>query len=1198
MERHVDGRSEIVCFPRLHYILIKNIETRKQNHRERRIRAIQWLQPANMREHHERNIASIADGTCEWVLSHPAFLNWGHQISTTSEERFLIIHGRAGCGKSILSSYLHNMSGCTTSRDQNNIGEGTNETLPLLFSFSSTDTARQTPASLSRTLLGQLVDHYRQDLILNEISRLMDKSSVSTSDLYDTLGHVIGTISTPVCLTIDGVDEYCGPLEDFFQRLIQLSDRNTLMKIILLGQSHCFSPLLRSRPGIHVIPIVPELNHDDIQTLARTEVEQAPEFWSDSIRQSVLHSLLTKAEGMFLWIRLMLDYLKSAPSAAELYISLERLPDGLEQAYSFLLDRLSLRLRKSEQTLVQRLFSMITASGRPLTYSEIQSIYALAMELDSDSDNTESFTLRIAPEDIVRLCGGFVTFTDERFRVVHNSARDFLIRSSSDWNAHPAPRQAIFGAPLTQSHKMLSGVCMKVFQQAPGLETSFTYESHHGDLEEPLIDYACLYAAYHLHHSDKDPTEIRSCYNHLLQSNRYFQALEELTSRETIDAENLNDNLKVWDHLWTVIQERSHWNNGENTIVEPGENISLIGDNAMASEPSSGIEVMRNPTPSAGNTSQPSEEPSHFSTRNRFLSQATMSTSEPNSRLRTYRMSDIPQESSSMIQVLPTMLTGSHFDFSLTIVRRVFMSKALLDPFTVLWNRIRLSLDSMSPMAMTAVTWYCYRIKKIDEAVEIGTKCSEKLKNSDTIIRLMHDAVMADVFDWKEDYAQAISHLERARKALAKPNRQRLRETFIDQLSLMLARCYQQSGEDSIALDMMYTLKKDRMHKLDITKKLRLYYRLGLGEYYSLDGAKAIEHLHMFLELYKKHNMGHEGRWNRWPRSTYVHTLALAARSFFALFRDDEAIAHFHQLRYIRQTHDQSLSSTEKKYIDCYIEEFDTYLSTILILRDKSTDSLKLHIEHQCNLHGMTTCKEELDKIFEGSDLLLWKDNIVRKRVEQFFLDYRQAYIAAHSCTGEECKSYDNHALHLSYPFFTESSTWNVAGNTENAIEALWDFIDSFKKHFRYPIDSDTGYEPDPHLAFTTHNLSWYLGDFGNVDDLIIAAYSARVASHFDVYCPMGSVTKGEIENTQKQLINSYRWLWEALATETVNNENVAARIKVLSELQSMHIDRRKLQKLYICTETLLLPETWSAVKQKYLCGREWTLPRRPAEMA
>jgi hypothetical protein len=117
-------------------------------------------------------------------------------------------------------------------------------------------------------------------------------------------------------------------------------------------------------------------------------------------RETVSTSLLAKADGMFLWVKLMLVDLQRAATDDETTRRLTDLPHGLEEAYRHILTRLVTRIDKHQQQLVRLISVLLTTCGRQLETEELRYAYGMMVEPESEStlSTTSRFLLRRQPE--------------------------------------------------------------------------------------------------------------------------------------------------------------------------------------------------------------------------------------------------------------------------------------------------------------------------------------------------------------------------------------------------------------------------------------------------------------------------------------------------------------------------------------------------------------------------------------------------------------------------------------------------------------------------------------------------------------------------------------------------------------------------------------------------------------------------------
>jgi len=436
----------------------------------------------------------------------------------------------------VLSSFIYDRLKQTD--NQQNSREG----LVLFFSFSAVDANRQSLDSLARTLLSQFLEHDQHGVLLPLFNSLMEKGPQSTSEMFSVLRKAALLLKKPITSVIDGIDECSDPVEDVFSRLLDLSHSQKNVGFILLGRSHAFSKALKSTLDARSICITSELNRDDIRAVVDVNLARCHSLSTSKVRDAVSTSLLAKADGMFLWVRLMLDYLSTAACDDEILTRLTDLPHGLEQSYRLILTRLVARLDKHQQQLVPALLSFAAVSGRPLEMEELRSTYALVVKPTSvqttsvqttsvqTTSSLERFILRLQPDDIINLCGGLLTFSGGSFRLVHNSARDYLTRPVEEWAEGDDQLRRIFRIDPAVSHRVLGDACLRYLAEVDYSQLQWESVPSLDVLgsERPFLPYACLFVAYHLNRSERTPSQVQEALLLLLDSDQCFFALEYL----------------------------------------------------------------------------------------------------------------------------------------------------------------------------------------------------------------------------------------------------------------------------------------------------------------------------------------------------------------------------------------------------------------------------------------------------------------------------------------------------------------------------------------------------------------------------------------------------------------------------------------------------------------------------------------------
>ncbi|KAK5121671.1 hypothetical protein LTR85_004843 [Meristemomyces frigidus] len=126
--------------------------------------------------------------------------------------------------------------------------------------------------------------------------------------------------------------------------------------------------------------------HDEMLILRDgLDVACVPEQVFDDIEQK----LVSKADGMFLWVRLMLTTLRDLHSVHDLLAAVESLPSGLDEAYGRLLQHIRADSPRGNLQKARAIFSWIACAARPLKVYELLDALAFCTHPYVLSDHTK-----------------------------------------------------------------------------------------------------------------------------------------------------------------------------------------------------------------------------------------------------------------------------------------------------------------------------------------------------------------------------------------------------------------------------------------------------------------------------------------------------------------------------------------------------------------------------------------------------------------------------------------------------------------------------------------------------------------------------------------------------------------------------------------------------------------------------------------
>jgi hypothetical protein len=279
------------------------------------------------------------------------------------------------------------------------------------------------------------------------------------------------TFPVDVLLFIDALDEYDGPPEamvDFMRASVAKSSQGeTPLKVCFSSREwSTFEEYFSREPGFKIH----ERTQDDIRTYIASRSSSIG--WTEDERSDMRqmeHTLAERANGVFIWVRAVLDevnhlYSKKAPTM-EVLSYLEGVPDDLDQFYTDAVKRIPHEYRAEAYFMFE---ALLRATARPLDTFELVEAVSCA-RLDSLDDCARAITEnRRNHEASGRLSwvkdrrAGLVEFgaalsngTKARTHRVH-----FMHQTALDFVSRPGFRSIILGRrfalPLENGYSLLA----------------------------------------------------------------------------------------------------------------------------------------------------------------------------------------------------------------------------------------------------------------------------------------------------------------------------------------------------------------------------------------------------------------------------------------------------------------------------------------------------------------------------------------------------------------------------------------------------------------------------------------------------------------------------------------------------------------------------------------------------------------------
>ncbi|OCL03838.1 hypothetical protein AOQ84DRAFT_137126 [Glonium stellatum] len=491
---------------------------------ERRVYSIDrirnWLSPPEFLQEYEKAVDIREDGTTDWLFEDPRLENWALSNPARSapskfEQECLWVQGNPGYGKTVLAAAAVGELKCIIGNETNDISDTHPGVFHFLFragipTMDSNDAAH-------RAILAQILQAHRQDLdaidkfvfAMNEMSG--GQMVASKNELAELL-RVFSTYIGRYYIVLDGIDE-CRDNSALVQDLLKLKQDSQIM--ILLFSRPNVASLFQTIPTEQHI-FVGRKTSRDIEVYLSKQVNLLQEqnlLPSTANTGKLVSHLVTGADGMFLWARLMVSFLKSpALSRAQRVEAIKRvtLPEGLESMYDRISDLIG-QGYQAEQHFAKQIIIWLTFTIRRLTVQELQEATASTNMEESEPEDIQEFIQRV-----VMTCAGLVEpeemyspahgRTSSFFRFIHLSAKEYY---ASQENFTISSNKKSFSITPWNCHIEITRRCLYFLTYklpAQPLQGSLGSSVTHDALDKvfPFSSYAALYWIEHLQESNFD----------------------------------------------------------------------------------------------------------------------------------------------------------------------------------------------------------------------------------------------------------------------------------------------------------------------------------------------------------------------------------------------------------------------------------------------------------------------------------------------------------------------------------------------------------------------------------------------------------------------------------------------------------------------------------------------------------------------
>ena len=378
-------------------------------------------------------VSEKVPGTCEWFFEDDRFLEW----RDSNESRLLWISAGPGCGKSVLAKALI---------DERRVCTDTIASTVCYFFFKDGQEQRTRGADALSALLHQL---FRKNTTLITHALPSHKSyGKKLRDEFSELWEILvksaeDSEAGEIICVLDALDE-CEKTarNQLIKKLVQFfsqgeSCRNSSLKLKFLVTSRPYDDLEQNFQRLSGVSTYMHFDGDDksqrisqdINLVIDAKIPSIAGKFSDEFRDRISERLKMMDNRTYLWLFLTIDIIEQSPShfhtKSSMNSLLENLPSEVSDAYEKILGR------SKDKVEARILLQLIVAATRPLSLEEANMALTIAIRGRScrSQRDLDLYLLQDFKYTVQNICGLFVSVHDGKLFLIHQTAREFLLKT-------------------------------------------------------------------------------------------------------------------------------------------------------------------------------------------------------------------------------------------------------------------------------------------------------------------------------------------------------------------------------------------------------------------------------------------------------------------------------------------------------------------------------------------------------------------------------------------------------------------------------------------------------------------------------------------------------------------------------------------------------------------------------------------------
>ncbi|KAL0632593.1 hypothetical protein Q9L58_008524 [Maublancomyces gigas] len=484
----------------------KEISEKIQEEDKERGDILRWLSKLDFEDDHETLFLKRYGVTGNWLIESQAFRDW----IGADKSSILWCYGNPGAGKSVLASLVVDTISAQYALDdrsglaflyykhQNREGQKLKDILPALV---------KQLCRKKQALPIEVKELYRQYSRQDQFPSLA-KLQAQLTEISESFDQVY--------IVIDALDE-CSDQNMVFALISALvRDSSVKIKICVTSRReqyilHSFAKLQCPRLEIEAKKV-----DEDIAIFVDVEIDRRSEDYQYGViglelKEEIKTSLITRSNGMFLWIEYQLINIFNQPCLDDITNAINSLPSDMESTYTQILQTIEEKV-PATKALAKRVLMWVVCAKRPLSLEELILAVAIEKDLEMTADMKE-----YEGEAVIGACANLITVENGVVTPVHYTVLEFLTAPGSFVDVASCTLVEKYQTFPPDGHAELAQLCMQ-YLRCGDLVKDYNRAPSILNYLQPFVIYASLFWDYHIRAVDKWTASLSDSFNKFLSS--------------------------------------------------------------------------------------------------------------------------------------------------------------------------------------------------------------------------------------------------------------------------------------------------------------------------------------------------------------------------------------------------------------------------------------------------------------------------------------------------------------------------------------------------------------------------------------------------------------------------------------------------------------------------------------------------------